>query len=169
MSVAFPKIRTSDRECLVLSSRLFQNKLRLPSSNALNCCISNLEIVAKLPWVKFHYRCTYFVLFYFSLHWVKNIVIAFSILILHFLLWCKAFSILMLLSTLMSNFLVFYSSWLLKANNPFPSKWVLRALIDFTLSNARRCYSSMGNPLDRKGLKKLVSTDYMFRKESLLK
>ena len=37
--------------------------------------------------------------------------------------------------------------------NPFPSKWVLRALIDFTLSNARRFYSSMGNLLDRKGLK----------------
>ena len=37
--------------------------------------------------------------------------------------------------------------------NPFPSKWVLRALIDFTLSNARRFYSSMGNLLDRKGLR----------------
>ena len=36
--------------------------------------------------------------------------------------------------------------------NPFPSKWVLRALIDFTLSNARRFYSSMGNLSDRKGL-----------------
>ena len=41
--------------------------------------------------------------------------------------------------------------------NPFPSKWVLRALIDFTLSNARRFYSSMGNLLDRKGLnRKLI-------------
>ena len=37
--------------------------------------------------------------------------------------------------------------------NPFPFEWVLRALIDFTLSNARRFYSSMGNLLDRKGLK----------------
>ena len=37
--------------------------------------------------------------------------------------------------------------------NPFPSKLVLRALTDFTLSNARRFYSSMGNLLDRKGLK----------------
>ena len=36
--------------------------------------------------------------------------------------------------------------------NPFLSKWVLRALIDFTLSNARQFYSSMGNLLDRKGL-----------------
>ena len=36
--------------------------------------------------------------------------------------------------------------------NPFPAEWVLRALIDFTLSNARRFYSSMGNPLDGKGL-----------------
>ena len=39
--------------------------------------------------------------------------------------------------------------------NPFPSKWVLRALIDFTLSNARRFYTSMGNLLDRKGLRKI--------------
>ena len=31
---------------------------------------------------------------------------------------------------------------------------MLRALIDFTLSNARRFYSSMGNLLDRKGLKR---------------
>ena len=29
----------------------------------------------------------------------------------------------------------------------------LTALVDFTLSNARRSYSSMGNPLDGKGLK----------------
>ena len=36
--------------------------------------------------------------------------------------------------------------------NPLTSKWVLRALIDFTLANARRFYSSMGNPLDGKGL-----------------
>ena len=36
--------------------------------------------------------------------------------------------------------------------NPFPFEWVLRALKDFTLSNARRFYSSMGNLLDRKGL-----------------
>ena len=41
--------------------------------------------------------------------------------------------------------------------NPFPSKWVLRALIDFTLSNARRFYSSMGNLLDRKGISKPYS------------
>ena len=36
--------------------------------------------------------------------------------------------------------------------NSFPFEWVLRALIDFTLSNARRFYSSMGNLLDGKGL-----------------
>ena len=36
--------------------------------------------------------------------------------------------------------------------NPFPSEWVLRALTDFTLSNARRFYLSMGNLLDGKGL-----------------
>ena len=37
--------------------------------------------------------------------------------------------------------------------NPFPFERVLRALTDFTLSNARRFYSSMGNLLDGKGLK----------------
>ena len=36
--------------------------------------------------------------------------------------------------------------------NPLTAEWALRALIDFTLSNARRFYSSMGNPLDGKGL-----------------
>ena len=37
-------------------------------------------------------------------------------------------------------------------NNPLTAEWALRALIDFTLSNARRFYSSMVNPLDGKGL-----------------
>ena len=36
--------------------------------------------------------------------------------------------------------------------NPLTAEWALRALIDFTLSNARRFYSSMGNPLAGKGL-----------------
>ena len=36
--------------------------------------------------------------------------------------------------------------------NPLTAEEALRALIDFTLSNARRFYSSMGNPLDGKGL-----------------
>ena len=36
--------------------------------------------------------------------------------------------------------------------NPLTAEWALRALIDFTLSNARRFYSSKGNPLDWKGL-----------------
>ena len=36
--------------------------------------------------------------------------------------------------------------------NPLTAEWALRALIDFTLSNARRFYSSMENPLDGKGL-----------------
>ena len=40
--------------------------------------------------------------------------------------------------------------------NPFLAEWVLRALIDFTLSNARRFYSSMGNPLDGKGLMQMT-------------
>ena len=38
--------------------------------------------------------------------------------------------------------------------NPLTAEWALRALTDFTLSNARRFYSSMGNPLDGKGLRK---------------
>ena len=37
--------------------------------------------------------------------------------------------------------------------NPLTAERALRALLDFTLSNARRFYSSMGNPLDGKGLK----------------
>ena len=36
--------------------------------------------------------------------------------------------------------------------NPLTAEWALRALINFTLSNAKRFYSSMGNPLDGKGL-----------------
>ena len=36
--------------------------------------------------------------------------------------------------------------------NPLPAEWVLRALIGFTLSNARPFYSPMGNPLGGKGL-----------------
>ena len=45
---------------------------------------------------------------------------------------------------------------LAKAFNPLTAERALRALIDFTLSNARRFYSSMGNPLDGKGLKELI-------------
>ena len=37
--------------------------------------------------------------------------------------------------------------------NLLTAEWTLRALIDFTLSNARRFYWSTGNPLDGKGLK----------------
>ena len=36
--------------------------------------------------------------------------------------------------------------------NPLTAEPALRALIDFTLSNARRFYLSKGNPLDGKGL-----------------
>ena len=36
--------------------------------------------------------------------------------------------------------------------NPLTVEWALRAPVDFTLSNARRFYASMGNPLDGKGL-----------------
>ena len=38
--------------------------------------------------------------------------------------------------------------------NPLTAEWALWALIDFTLSNARRFYSSKGNHLDGKGLEK---------------
>ena len=37
--------------------------------------------------------------------------------------------------------------------NPLTAERVLRALIDFTLSNARRFYLSTGNPLDGIGLR----------------
>ena len=37
--------------------------------------------------------------------------------------------------------------------NPLTAEGALRALIEFALSNARRFYSSMGNPLAGKGLK----------------
>ena len=45
-----------------------------------------------------------------------------------------------------------YCFWSLESFNPLTAEWALRALIDFTLSNARRFNSSMWNPLDRKGL-----------------
>ena len=41
--------------------------------------------------------------------------------------------------------------------NALTVEWALRALIDFTLSNARRFYSSMGNPLAGKGLSKATN------------
>ena len=40
--------------------------------------------------------------------------------------------------------------------NPFTAVGVDRSLIDFTLSNARRFYSSKGNPLAVKGLMTLI-------------
>ena len=43
-----------------------------------------------------------------------------------------------------------FSLW--KPFNPLTAELSLRALIDFTLSNARRFYSSIGNPLAGKGL-----------------
>ena len=41
--------------------------------------------------------------------------------------------------------------------NPLTSEWVLRALIDFTHSNARQFYSSKENQLDGKGLTNVIS------------
>ena len=46
-----------------------------------------------------------------------------------------------------------YLSCIENSFDPLTAEWALRALIDFTLSNARRFYSSMGNPLDGKGLR----------------
>ena len=43
--------------------------------------------------------------------------------------------------------------------NPLTAEWALWALIDFTRSNARRFYSSMGNPLAGKRLKMEKPTD----------
>ena len=37
--------------------------------------------------------------------------------------------------------------------NPLTAEWVLRALIDFTLSNARRFYMFSGEPLGRERVK----------------
>ena len=42
--------------------------------------------------------------------------------------------------------------WGILVLNSLTTKWALGALMDFTLSNARWFYSSMGNPLARKGL-----------------
>ena len=46
-----------------------------------------------------------------------------------------------------------YLPWLYVSFNALTAVGALIALIDFTLSNARRFYSSMGNPLAGKGLK----------------
>ena len=43
--------------------------------------------------------------------------------------------------------------------NPLTAECALRALVDSTLSNARRFYSSMGNPLDGKGLSSAQSCE----------
>ena len=48
--------------------------------------------------------------------------------------------------------------------NPLTAEWASRAVIDFTLANARRFYSSMGNPLHGKGLK-----DVLFSRFGILK
>ena len=47
--------------------------------------------------------------------------------------------------------LIFQVGW--ERDNPLTAEWALRALIDFTLSNARLVYSSIGNPLAVKGIK----------------
>ena len=54
--------------------------------------------------------------------------------------------------------------------NPLTAERALRALIDFTLSNARRFYSSMGNLLDGKGLNAISSNStYLISVKSLNK
>ena len=47
--------------------------------------------------------------------------------------------------------------------NDFTAVGALRALIDFTLSNARRFYMSMGIPLAMKGLMKAVRNGFSAR------
>ena len=51
--------------------------------------------------------------------------------------------------------------------NPLTAEWALRALIDFTVFNARRFYSSMGNPLDGKGLTASVHLNDVFSMKPL--
>ena len=58
----------------------------------------------------------------------------------------------------MSNF----SRSHLSASNRVRSGFEIRALIDFTLSNARRFYSSMGNLLDAKGLSAKAFSKQLF-------
>ena len=48
--------------------------------------------------------------------------------------------------------------------NPSTAEWALRALIDFTLSNARRFYSSMGEPLGRERVKGSLQRCVVYRK-----
>ena len=52
--------------------------------------------------------------------------------------------------------------------NPLTAERALRAPKDFTLSNARRFYSSMGNPLDGWGLSTLPLISIVYIKESSL-
>ena len=55
------------------------------------------------------------------------------------------------------NGIFFSFSIVVNFTNPLTAEWALRALIDFTLFNARRFSSSMGNPLDGKGLSSVSS------------
>ena len=59
-------------------------------------------------------------------------------------------------------FRVFYTLFI-----PLTAEYALRALIDFTLSNARRFYPSMGNPLDGKGLFDFKLITYIYCTENL--
>ena len=52
------------------------------------------------------------------------------------------------------------NSYLVRPFNPFTAKG---DLIDFTLSNARRFYSSKGDPLEVKGLKNYLLTLSLLR------
>ena len=51
--------------------------------------------------------------------------------------------------------------------NPLTTECAFRAPIEFTLSNARRFYSSMGNPLEGKGLKEIQNSNYYFTERNL--
>ena len=53
------------------------------------------------------------------------------------------------------------AQFILGERGPFPPYECQMALIDFTLSNARRFYLSMGNPLGWKGLMTRKAKDYV--------
>ena len=52
--------------------------------------------------------------------------------------------------------------------NPLITEWALRGLIDFTLSNARRFYSSMGNPLDKKVISAFKSFSLFWKGDEII-
>ena len=95
-----PEFRTNDRlgDCSsrgstaeIVASRQFQNKLGLPSGNALQCCIFNLQIVDYCLELNFitSVFCPFLLFFALSDKLIGvafSTLMTFSILMLHFLL-----------------------------------------------------------------------------------